>query len=138
MLKALEMSTETAVLEGSRTMSVKPLAGGVDDGLATVGGLDAELEGLKDSASLIRDEFNGDLAGDAAKIGRRVPFGLRRAMMEAPQTNSPCRRRLTTSVMRCSWRSDEAGRMASRMWDGRSPERPPPEVEGKECTALRT
>ena len=30
-------------------------------------GLDAELEGLKDSACPIPDEFNGDLAGDAAK-----------------------------------------------------------------------
>ena len=62
-------------------MSVKPLAGGVNDGLAAVGSLDAELEGLKDSACPIGDEFNGNLAGDTANCltnGDRAkrPVGL--------------------------------------------------------------
>ena len=43
-------------------MSVKPLAGGV----AAVGSLEVELQGLNDSACLIRDKFNGNLAGDTA------------------------------------------------------------------------
>ena len=64
-------------------------------------------------------------------IGRRVPLGLRRAMMDAPHTKGrtdsgtpPCKRRLTTSVMRRMTRSDESSRIASRIWEGRSPERP--------------
>ena len=47
-------------------MSVKPLAGGVNDGLAAFGSLDAKLKGLKDGTCPIRVEFNGNLAGDAA------------------------------------------------------------------------
>ena len=47
-------------------MSVKPLAGSVNDGLAAVGKLDAKLKGLKDGTCPIRDEFNDNFAGDAA------------------------------------------------------------------------
>ena len=78
-------------------------------------------------------------------IGLRVPLGLRRAMIEAPQTyglissgTSPLSKRLTTSERSRRSRSDEAGRIASRTWEGRRPDRPAPEVEGKDQSALRT
>ena len=48
-------------------MSVKPLSGGVDNGLATVRGLHAELQEFKDSACPIRNEFHSNLASDATK-----------------------------------------------------------------------
>ena len=47
-------------------MLVEPLAGGVNDGLTTVGGLDAKLKRLKDGACPVRDEFNCHLAVDPA------------------------------------------------------------------------
>ena len=72
-------------------MSTKPLAGGVDDGLATVGGLDAELEGLKDSVCPIRDEFSVDLAGSASKglsdsDRAKSPVRLAQGHVDAPHT----------------------------------------------------
>ena len=55
-------------------------------------------------------------------IGRKESLGFRRAMMEAPQTyrrtvsgTSPWSRRLTTSERSRRRRSEEAGRMASRL-----------------------
>ena len=78
-------------------------------------------------------------------IGRKDPLGLRRAMMEAPQTygridsgTSPRSKRLTTSERSRRSKSEEAGRSASRTCEGRRPDRPAPEVEGKDGRAFRT
>ena len=78
-------------------------------------------------------------------IGLKDALGLRRTMMEAPQTygrissgTSPLSRRLTTSERSRRSRSEEAGRSASRTCEGRSPDRPAPEVEGNDRSALRT
>ena len=77
-------------------------------------------------------------------IGRKDSLGVRRAVIDAPQTcgrtssgTSPWRRRLTTSDRNLSSRPADAGRIASRMCEGLSPDRPDPEVEG-EWRALRT
>ena len=54
-------------------MAVKPLARHVDCRLASARGLDAEQQRLKDGASMISDEDNCDLAGDAADDEMRHP-----------------------------------------------------------------
>ena len=60
---------------------MKPLSGGVDDGLATIGGLHAELQRFQEGACTLGDEFHGDLAGDTTEglaYGNRTksPVGL--------------------------------------------------------------
>ena len=118
-------------------MLVKPLAGSVDDGFAAVGGLDAELKRLKDGACPVRDEFNSNLAGDSAKGFSHGDWAKRPVGLAKGHNGRSAHKKLTASVMRRKRRSEEAGRRASRMWEGRRIERPAPEVEGNECTALR-
>ena len=45
-----------------RTVTVKPLAGDMDGGLAHVGCLDTKLVRMKDSAGVACDEINRDIA----------------------------------------------------------------------------
>ena len=148
-LKALEMSTETAVLEGTERclwnhwrvvwmMASQPF------GVFTPSCMGSRMVRARSEMSatatllVMRRKVS-------PTIGRSVPLVLRSAIMDAPQTNgrtdsgtSPWRRRLTTSEMSRNRRSEEAGQVASRMWEGRRPDLPAPEVERKECTAFRT
>ena len=61
-LKALEMSTAKVTREGE----VKPLARHVNGDLAAIWVLDAELQVLKDGASVIRNEVSCDLVGETS------------------------------------------------------------------------
>ena len=108
-----------------------PSGGGIATGadcLAPVGRLDTELEKLEDHAGTLGDYVHSDLtceAADGLTYGDRPQgaFGL---------TESHHGRRLTTSERSRRSRSDDAGRVASRTCEGQSPDRPAPEVDGKE------
>ena len=135
-LNALDTSTDMATLLASLTPS------GGATGVAVMGVVTPCSVRLEDPAEtfLVRRRMVSPMA-----IGRKEPLGSRRAIMEATQTygrtasgTSPWRRRLTTSERSRRRRSEEAGRVASRICEGRSPDRPAPEVDGKERRAVRT
>ena len=93
-LNALEMSTETAVLEGNKTMRMKPLPGGVNDGLTPIGSLDSKLNGLKDGSCPIRNELNSNLASDAPeglthRNGTESPIGFAKRHDGCPTHERP-------------------------------------------------
>ena len=46
-------------------MCMKPLPGGVNDGLTPIGCLDSKLTWFEDGPRPVRDQFNRDLASDA-------------------------------------------------------------------------
>ena len=73
------------------TVAVEPLAGSVDDRLASVRSLDPKLKRLQNDTCTLRDEIHGNLAcktADGLTYSDRPKgtIGLAKRMMEAPQT----------------------------------------------------
>ena len=113
-------------LVGVRAIAGEPLARSVYDCFPAVGRLSQlQISVMRSTATLlVRRRMVSPIA-----IGRKEPLGLRRAMMEAPQTygrtisgTSTRSRRLTTSERSRRSRSDEAGRMAAGAGDGEGAE----------------
>ena len=121
------------------------------DGSQPLGVLTPSCRDSKISRPRSVTKFHGYLTSESAESftnrdrPQRKRWGLRRAVMEAPHTygrissgTSSLSRRLTTTERSRRSRSEEPGRSASRTCEGRSPDRPAPEVEGNDRRALRT